>query len=284
MTIAAALATVRATLAQRFDPDTASRDARRLAAFVLAADPVYLVAHGDAAITTAQQAQLQTLASRRAAGEPLAYLVGHQPFYGRDFSVTPAVLIPRSETELIIDLLAAAQPQGLVADIGTGSGCIAITLAADHPDWQLLASDNSSVALAIAQQNATRHGVADRIQFIQSDLLTAIDQPIDILVANLPYVPPATTAELAKKPDTIGLTFEPADALFAADDGLAVYRQLFHQIQQRSVQPSSIICEFGAEQAESLQQQAGQLLPNYSPTIHLDGLGLPRVLYLKKVS
>ncbi len=131
------------------------------------------------------------LIARRAAREPVAYIRGVQEFWGRQFVVTPAVLIPRPETELLIEAAGeflADHPQSIVADIGTGSGCVAITLALEHPAVTVFATDISSDALAVARQNAARLGVSDRIEFVHGTYLDALPRPLDLVVSNPPYI------------------------------------------------------------------------------------------------
>src|SRR5690606_15587035 len=159
-----------------------------------------LLAHPEIRLPDGQAAHFATLVKRRAAGTPIAYLIGRHPFYDRDFLVTPDVLIPRPETEHLIEAaLTWARGRGplRVADVGTGSGAIAVTLAAHLPDARVHAIDRSAAALAVAQQNAERAGVARHVTFHQGDLLAPLlvsSEPLDLIAANLPYIP---SAELA---------------------------------------------------------------------------------------
>ena len=187
----------------------------------------WLHAHGDSTLLHEQQAQAEQLLTRRLQHKPLAYLVGHKEFYGRDFVVSPAVLVPRPETEQMIALLLQLiQPtQRTIADVGTGSGILAITAQLELPPCQVDAYDVSPEALAIAQRNAQQHGVTS-VKFIQSDLLAAAQQRYDVILANLPYVSPTWQR------DDRETAHEPTLALFAEGDGLALISTLRAQTER----------------------------------------------------
>ena len=187
----------------------------------------WLHAHGDSTLLHEQQAQAEQLLTRRLKHKPLAYLVGHKEFYGRDFVVSPAVLVPRPETEQMIALLLQLiQPtQRTIADVGTGSGILAITAQLELPPCQVDAYDVSPEALAIAQRNAQQHGVTS-VKFIQSDLLAAAQQRYDVILANLPYVSPTWQR------DDRETAHEPTLALFAEGDGLALISTLLAQTER----------------------------------------------------
>ena len=187
----------------------------------------WLHAHGDSTLLHEQHVQAEQLLTRRLRHEPLAYLVGHKEFYGRDFVVSPAVLVPRPETEQMITLLLQLiQPtQHTIADVGTGSGILAITAQLELPQCKIDAYDISLKALAIAQHNSTQHG-ATSVHFIQSDLLAAAQQRYDVILANLPYVSPTWQR------DDRETAHEPALALFTEDDGLALISTLLAQTEQ----------------------------------------------------
>lgn len=202
-------------------------DSELLLSHVLQRPRHWLHAHGDSTLLHEQQVQAEQLLARRLRHEPLAYLVGHKEFYGRDFVVSPAVLVPRPETEQMITLLLQLiQPtQRTIADIGTGSGILAITAQLELSQCQVDAYDISLEALAIAQHNSKQHG-ATSVHFIQSDLLAAAQQRYDVILANLPYVNPAWQR------DDRETAHEPALALFAKDDGLALISTLLAQTEQ----------------------------------------------------
>lgn len=199
------------------------------------------------------QAMLPVLIARRAAGEPVAYLTGEKEFYGRSFVVTPAVLIPRPETELLIDIargrvarLGTSRSVRIV-DVGTGSGCIAVTLAVEHPDVQITATDVSDDALAVATRNAQRHGVASRIDFYALPW-TADAHDVDIVVTNPPYVPERDRASL--KPDV--REYEPELALFGGPDGLDVIRALIPAALHALRPDGVLLMEIGAGQFDEV--------------------------------
>ena len=202
-------------------------DSELLLSHVLQRPRHWLHAHGDSILSQAHHMQAEQLLTRRLQHEPLAYLVGHKEFYGRDFVVSPAVLVPRPETEQMISLLLQLiQPtQRTIVDVGTGSGILAITAQLELPQCQVDAYDISPEALAIAQRNAQQHGTTS-VNFIQSDLLAAAQQRYDVVLANLPYVNPTWQR------DDRETAHEPALALFAEDDGLALISTLLAQTEQ----------------------------------------------------
>ena len=208
MTIQEALAWGRAALAASPSPGL---EARLLLAHILGVDHAYLVGHSQDTLPAAHQAAYAALVSRAQRHEPIPYLVGHAPFYGLDFLVSPAVLIPRPETEQLVEQALAwanTHRPGRIVDVGTGSGCIAITLARHLPQAQVIAIDLSSDALAIAQQNGARHAPG-RVQFRHGSLLAPLHTPANLIIANLPYV---TDAEWTLLDDGVKW-YEPANAL-----------------------------------------------------------------------
>ena len=209
-------------------PERARADAELLVRHALDRSRAWLIAHADEPLPAADAHRLQPMLRRRLHGEPIQYILGQAHFHGLTLAVTPAVLIPRPETELLVTRVLDFLRPGLPAaphllDIGTGSGAIAIAIAAAHPDAAITAIDLSPAALAVAAQNAQRHGVANRITFRESDLYSALDgQRFHGIVSNPPYVPLADAASLAVEVRD----HEPSLALFAGDDGLAIYRRL----------------------------------------------------------
>ncbi len=242
MTITLALQTTTSKLSEASDAPTL--DAERLLLHILGrSESAWLYAHGDQTLTSAQEKMLTELVERRLTGEPLAYILGEWEFYGRSFLVTPDVLIPRPETENLVE--AALQyiekikrPEVTIADIGTGSGCIAITLACElesrNSTFKILATDISPAALAVARKNADRYGVTHHIEFLEGDMLQPIaDRQVDLVVSNPPYVP---SQELDQshfalrasrdKIETRGLDFEPRIALDGGPDGQKFVEQI----------------------------------------------------------
>lgn len=190
-------------------------EARILLAHALGCTRVQLVIRSKDALTSPQQAAANELFARRRSGEPIAYLTGEREFFGLSFAVTPDVLIPRHETELLVELAIAKLPRhGRALDLGTGSGAIAVSIAHARPDAGITASDASAAALAVAQQNASRNAVT--IRFALSDWYQAIDGHFDLIVSNPPYIA-ASDPHLSQG----DLRFEPASALTDDADGLS---------------------------------------------------------------
>ncbi|MDP9110886.1 MAG: peptide chain release factor N(5)-glutamine methyltransferase, partial [Candidatus Eremiobacteraeota bacterium] len=206
----------------------AGLDARRLLGFVLSRRSEWLLAHSDEPVGDVHARSFRRLCSERARGKPLAYIVGAAGFYGREFAVTDAVLVPRPETEHLVEEAIArlrqlevggAAPSLHVLDVGTGSGAIACSIAAEVPRALVDATDTSAHALAIATENARRIGVADRCRFFQADIMPPVTRVrFDVIVANLPYIP---SADIPAKPHALG--FEPRAALDGGPDGLDAY-------------------------------------------------------------
>ena len=209
-------------------------------------DRSYLVAHGEEELPAAAEAKLAAALERRVQGEPLAYIVGEKEFYGRNFRVNSRVLIPRPETEALVDLvrerMQSSVRAGRILEIGTGSGCLAVTLALELPEAEVVATDVSAEALMVARENAERLGVAARVgerrsgeparsdvgarvEFRQADLLAGLAGEFEVLVANLPYVD-ANWEWLDRK----SLDYEPAGALYSERNGLAHYARLLAQL------------------------------------------------------
>jgi release factor glutamine methyltransferase len=207
------------------DPDTAALDADVLLAHVLGVGKEALFAHPERRLSAADDARFEGLIERRCRGEPVAYLRGFKEFYGLRFLVDPRVLIPRPETEVLVDA-ARERIAGralTVVDVGTGSGAIAVAVAAHEHGVRVIATDSSRDALAVAQSNALASGVADRVEFRHGDLLTPITERVDIVCANLPYLPEASVERWVG--DRSSLAFEPRDAVVAGVDGLGVIRR-----------------------------------------------------------
>ncbi len=257
------------------------RDAETLLLHILRRDRAWLLAHPEDAFTAAEDAIFEGLVSRRAAHEPLQYLTGRQEFFGLDLHVTPDVLIPRPETEILVAaVLKWAQKtpphSEKIVDVGTGSGAIALALAANLPTAAITALDVSPAALAVAQGNAIRLGFTERVRFAVSDLMGALQPEIpaglrlDAVVSNPPYVPAGDAPGM--QPEV--RNFEPHTALFAGDDGLAIYRRLIPQAWA-ALRPGGLLAfEFGFGQRPALNG----LLAGWNDLRFLDDLaGIPRV-------
>lgn len=231
-------------------------DARVLMQHVLGLSHAELIAHADRALATEEYERFRDLAERRRRGEPVAYLVGWREFYGRRFAVTPAVLVPRPETELLVDQALArvdADSPKRVLDLGAGSGNIATTLALERPDWTVTAVDSSPAALAVARENARTLG-AGRVEWLQGDWYDAVaGRTFDLIVSNPPYV-------AQSDPHLHDLRFEPAAALCAGPDGLAAIRRIVAGAPAHLEHGGWLLFEHGFDQAQacaSLLAQAG---------------------------
>ncbi len=231
------------------DSGLPATDARALLAHQLRVTREHLIAHPDKRVTDADARRFTELAQRRRSGEPLAYLLGEREFYGRTFAVTPAVLVPRPETELLVHtaLHRCTGDVARVLDLGTGSGCIAITLALERPNWHLVATDASPPALELARINAQRLQ-ARNIAFHEGNWFAALadEDLFDLIVANPPYVAPGDSHLDA-------LTYEPQLALVSGDGGLGCLRTIINGAP-RHLRPGGLLAlEHGYEQAEHVR-------------------------------
>ncbi|MBI5034317.1 MAG: peptide chain release factor N(5)-glutamine methyltransferase [Chloroflexi bacterium] len=239
-----------------------------------------VLARLDETITTEVAARYAGNVARRAKHEPLAYIVGHKNFYGLDFIVDRRVLIPRHETEILVQLAlerARRIATPVIVDVGTGSGAIALTLAHNLSQARVFALDKSPAALVVARMNAERLRLMDRVEFLQSDLLEAFTGSFDILISNLPYIPTARIAQLAREIRD----FEPRAALDGGEDGLGVMRRLLGQLQKRSLQGTITLLEISEEQGQAAQDLVYQILPQVVPIVHRDLEELDRVVELQ---
>ncbi|MEM7350189.1 MAG: peptide chain release factor N(5)-glutamine methyltransferase [Acidobacteriota bacterium] len=279
-TIGALLRAARRDLAAApFDPET--REASLLLSHVLGRGEASLLAYPEEPVGAALVERFRRLLARRLTGEPVAYLFGEREFYGRPFAVDPRVLIPRPETEHLIEAaLALPLPAQLrIVDVGTGSGCIAITLALEIPGARLLATDVSLAALQVARANARRHGVAERVRFVQGDLAGALRLPhIDLLVSNPPYVA-LDTEEIS--PEVKG--FEPHQALFAADHGRSILRRLIEQAESLPA-AAHLIVEIGYDQGGWIEAVTQGRDPWHEAELIHDYAALPRTVVLRRAT
>ena len=210
---------------------------------------------------------------QRASGYPLPYLTGTVEFYGLRLLVTPEVLIPRPETETLVDLALARRPASVV-DVGTGSGCIAISLAVHLPQTAVHAIEISRAALGVAQRNVDRHGVADRVRLLVGDVLNPRPAPVDLIVSNPPYVP---TGECAHLPTSIRM-HEPWLALDGGADGFDVVRQILSQAPAVLRPGGALLIEIGDRQGEAATRLARTFFPRAAIRVHPDLAGRDRVL------
>lgn len=257
------------------------RETDWLLASVLGVPSPALILEGERPVSVLQAEQAWSLLRRRAAREPLQYILGTQEFRGLDIAVTPDVLIPRPETELLVEealQAVAGCDEPMIADVGTGSGCIAVAIACERPGATVYALDLSGGALAVARSNATRHGMRDRIRFIQADLLEAFGGEFagafDAIVSNPPYIVEHELEEL--QPEVA--RYEPRMALAAGPDGLAFYRRLLREAPPLLKPGGRLIMELGFSQSEAVIRRAWQSGAFDSVECRKDAAGIERVL------
>jgi release factor glutamine methyltransferase len=282
MTAAALLAKAAATLAAA-GVEAPEWDAERLLRHVLGWERARLIAHPEHDVPQTEVARFGALLARRASREPLQYVLGTQAFWKHEFLVTPAVLIPRPETEILVEtslelLRGIERPR--VVDVGTGSGCVALSLAAERPDAELHATDTSAPALGVAIENARRLGLEGRVAFHHGELLAPVARfagRIDLVVSNPPYVDPAEREALAPEVRD----HEPALALFPPGDPLSLYRRLA-RASASSLRPGGwLVVELGQGQASSVQAACRD--EGLGPTrLDRDLAGIPRSLAARR--
>ncbi|HMQ54854.1 MAG TPA: HemK/PrmC family methyltransferase [Anaerolineae bacterium] len=305
--------------------DTPRLDAEILLAHLLDRDRSWLYLQPDAALTLEQQSGYLDLIARREQRQPVAYLTGHKEFFGLDFLVTPHTLIPRPETELLIETaltfvhsyhqldqpinqtshlqpsnppeqltmsdkqltnptfqpsnlptLQPSNPPFTIVDVGTGSGCIAVTLAKLLPLVQLIATDLSGEALTVARQNAEDQAVADRIKFYQTDLLAPLTEPVNMIVSNPPYLRSTDLASPHTAPEVH--RHEPRLALDGGGDGLKIIRRLLDQAQKLLAPGGCLLVEIGFDQGEAVKSLTQTQFPGAQIEIKKDLAGLDRLL------
>ena len=272
ITIRDALRTAREQLSFSETPDL---DAQLLLSLALDAERVQLLAHSEKALSCEQLATFEALLQRRAAGEPIAYITGRKWFYYLELLVTPTVLIPRPETELLLDealRLMAGRADVTVADIGTGSGALAVTFAHHMPGGRVYACDIDAEALHVAWENAQRCGA--EVEFLQGDLTQPLRERgilVDLLMANLPYIASAELKTLAVS------RFEPGGALDGGPDGLTYIRRLLPQIPQVCRDGAWVLLEIGADQGDSVRGLVEELI-GFACTILPDYAGHDRIV------
>lgn len=261
------------------------REAGSLLAYIIGRDRTYILAHAEDSLTSGQLDRFREFVELRATGKPLQYITGHQEFFNLDFEVTTDVLIPRPETELLVEaaLKFASGPDAVfVCEIGTGSGCIVVSLLHELPRALAVAVDVSPAALEVAKKNATKHGVIDRIDFKVSDCFAALDpaaHSFGLIVSNPPYVKDGNIPGLQREVRD----HEPRVALEAGEDGLNVVRKLLADAPPFLTPGGHMLFEIGFDQGavveELIDRNNWKLL-----NIHPDLQGIPRIVELEKIS
>jgi release factor glutamine methyltransferase len=254
-------------------------DAQVLLAHVLGHERSWLLAHPEAPLDDAQGAAYQAAVERLAGGEPLPYILGEWEFFGLTLGVSPAVLIPRPETELLVETalawLAAHPGAQRVADVGTGSGCIPVALAANAPGLQVQAGDISLQALAVAEANVARHVLGERVHLVRSDLMGELPGPYDVITANLPYIPESRLPELEVS------RWEPAAALGGGLDGLQFIRPFLDQAAARLSKPGLLLAEIDFSLETTVQALGRAAFPKSEVEIIPDLADVPRLLSVR---
>jgi len=273
--------------------ESARLDAELLLGHVLRVDRSALLAAPEAPVGADHAAAFREFVERRTTGEPVAYIRGIKEFHGLAFSVDPRALIPRPETELLVDLglerlrsMLTERPRSvggqplLAWDVATGSGAVAVALAVEvrrrgyASDVRLLATDVSAAALGLATENAVAHGVADLIEFKTADLTSGVEtSPVDLVVANLPYIPSDMVSQLP-----VAASFEPAIALDGGGDGLDLARRLINELPTALSADGVALLEIGAGQESAVELHAHSVDPDWKVSVHNDLAGLPRVV------
>lgn len=249
-------------------------NAEVLLMFTLDADRAYLYAHPERELSADEQVRYEEVVARRARGVPAQYITGHQEFWGMDLIVSPAVLIPRPETEHVMEILlplASARPRATIVDVGTGSGALALAMAKDLPNAQIEATEICCEALEIARANAARHRLEDRIRFYHTDLLRGLpSQAYDFVVSNPPYVGQSEEDQVQLEVRQ----FEPRGAVFAGPTGLEVIERLLPQARDKLRDGGWLIFEI----SETIAQACRQLLADWQAVeISKDLQGIARV-------
>jgi release factor glutamine methyltransferase len=261
----------------------ARREAGSLLSFVLGKDRTFLISHGEDPVEDDSLARLREFVERRAEGEPLQYITGVQDFYGREFRVTPDVLIPRPETELLVEaaLEVNKSDDALICDVGTGSGCIAVTLLCELPGARAVAIDKSPAALEIAKLNAAKYSVAARAVFVVSDCFESLDPreyQFDLVVSNPPYVSEAALGGLQREVRD----HEPFVALSPGPDGLSVIRRLLTEAPAYLKPNGHLLMEIGFDQGDAVCNLVNDSVWSILE-VRPDLQSIPRIVVLRRL-
>ncbi len=256
--------------------DSAGLDAQVLLAHILGCPRAWLLAHPQATLTAPQVEALELALERLAAGEPLPYVLGRWEFFGLEFQISAQTLIPRPETELLVEQalawLLADAARTMVIDVGAGSGCIAVTLAVKLPWLQVVAADLSREALLVAAGNAIRHSASDRVHIVAADLLSPFRQCFDLICANPPYIPSGALEKLSVA------RWEPHLALDGGPGGLELAQRLMSQAKHALSPGGLLLVEIGSGQGDLVLEWARKAFPGGDCTILHDLAGHERLL------
>lgn len=268
---------------QKSGIDQPRREAKSLLAFALEKDKTFLIAYPEYQLNQEQEKRFRTFLERRAAREPFQYITGKQEFYGLDFIVSPDVLIPRPETEIIvenaIEILKAGKKTRF-CEIGVGSGCISIAILNEIKTATAIGVDIAGNALKIAEMNAQKHSVADRLNLEMSDVFSNLrDEKFDLIVSNPPYIPETDLRELQAEVKN----YEPHSALFAKKDGLEVVEKIITESPRHLKMGGFLIMEIGIKQSEQVEKMISSDIWQEAGFIK-DLQGIPRTLKIKLVN
>jgi release factor glutamine methyltransferase len=259
----------------------ASLDAEVLARRVLGWDRARFLTDRHENASSGFLLNFEHLVARRVHREPIAYITGAREFWGLDFEVTPDVLIPRVETEFIVEEALQRIEKGsrpLIVDVGTGSGCLAVSLAREVPGARVIATDVSADALCVARRNAERHGVADRVRFVETSFLDGIEESADVIVSNPPYVPSVSAPGLTPEVRD----YEPSVALFGGEDGLEMLRRMLEASVDGLIPGGWLIMEFGCGQDDHVTALVAGFPALSLATIRHDLQDIPRTAVVRK--
>jgi release factor glutamine methyltransferase len=257
--------------------EDASLEGEILLRYVLGINRAQLFSQLEFTLDSEQEKALEKALERRLSGEPTAYITGHREFYGLDFIVDCRVLIPRPESELLVEKaieLAGKRKITTIADIGTGSGAIAVSLAVNLPGVIIYAVDISAPALDVAAKNCQKYKITDKVLLLQGDLLEPLMEPVDMIIANLPYV---KTSDL-KEQRTLG--FEPSLALNGGEDGLDVIRTICKHAGEKLKPKGCLLMEIGQGQAERVTALLNKMFPRALVKLNYDLSGIERIVSL----
>jgi len=262
-------------------------DAEILLSHTFMRDRAWLIIHRDESLDEAQRSLFEDAVNRRVRREPLQYITGKQEFWGLDFSVTPDVLIPRPETELVVEealkIIQAGGKQVTIVDLCAGSGCIAVSLAKETDAARIFATDTSGRALAVARENARKHDVSDRIRFLEGDLFGPLAEldlhgMVDIIVSNPPYVRSGDLSDL--QPEV--KDFEPELALIAGPKGTEIQQRIIVTAPEFLKKNGALIMEMGQGQSDALMGMVNNAGRYEIPEIMKDLAGIERVIVARK--
>jgi len=276
VTLKQALAQARGALAAK-NIDDASLEAEVLLRHTLEISRVQLYLDLNQELGPGQEETFWNLIKRRLSGEPTAYITGHREFYGLEFYVDPSVLIPRPESELLVEKaleLARRRTIATIAEVGTGCGAIAISLALNLPEAKIYATDISATALKVARFNCQKYEVADRISLLQGDILDPLSEPVDLIVANLPYL------KEPELPRTGPLSFEPVLALNGGTEGLEKIQRLCRRVSNHLRPGGCLLLEIGQGQWKAVTACLHSLFPSVTAEVTADLSGIERVVSL----